>query len=432
MTSPAPELQTKIRNWQMGVFAVTWTTYFTYYLCRMNFSVAQPMILEDPEFAHWNEAMIGVIPSVYSAFYALGQFVNAQLGSRFGARRMMLIGVSVIAVVNIVFSSVSNYYLMLGLWALNGYCQSIGWPMIVQTMSNWFSVKRRGTMMGLVSTCYSWGNAGAWLLGGWLCSEFGWRSSFWIPGLTMIPIALAYLFFMRNTPEEVGLPHIRDDEEPEPESTEGAPAEEWTIWKVMRVTLTNRTLWLLGLSYFCFNAVRYAFMYWTPSYFKMYHGMDIKKGVFLAVAFPLIGSTGQIFAGWVSDRLLGGRRAPVCTVMLFILALLCLAFIPLEAGETLMATVVIAAAGFMIYGPDAILTGAAAIDSAHPKAAASAAGFIMAMGNLGAALYSGFGVGLILVLTDRNWTAVFISLAVLSLLAAGMAALLWNEKPKGT
>ena len=97
-----------------------------------------------------------------------------------------------------------------------------------------------------------------------------------------------------------------------------------------------------------------------------------------------------------------------------------------------MATVVVAAAGFMIYGPDAILTGAAAIDVAHPKAAASAAGFIMAMGNLGASLYSGVGVGLILTMTGRNWTAVFISLAVLSIIAAGMAAILWNAKPKSS
>ncbi len=418
----------------MGVFAITWSTYFTYYLCRMNFSVAMPMILDDPEFAHWDEAMIGVIPSVYSLFYAIGQFVNAQFGSRFGARRMMIIGVSVIATINILYANLSDYYLMLGLWAINGYCQSIGWPMIVQTISNWFRSGRRGTVMGAVSTCYSWGNAGAWLLSGWLCAEFGWRSSFWIPGLIMVPIAIVYLIFMRNTPEEAGLPHIRDDEEPLTDDAAGtgkSEMDEWTIWKVMKVTLANKVLWLLAMSYFCFNAVRYAFMYWTPTYFKVFHEVDIKKGAFLAVAFPLIGSTGQIFAGWVSDKLMGGRRAPVCTVMLVFLALLCLAFIPLAPGETLMATIVVAAAGFMIYGPDAILTGAAAIDVAHPRAAASAAGFIMAMGNLGAFLYSGFGVGLILVLTDRNWTAVFISLAVLSILAAGMAALLWNEKPKG-
>lgn len=418
----------------MRVFTLTWTTYFTYYLCRMNFAVAMPMILDDPDFSHWNEVMIGVIPSVYSAFYAIGQFVNAQFGSRFGARRMMIIGVSAIAIINLVYAGLSNYYLMLVLWAINGYCQSIGWPMIVQTISNWFSSKRRGTVMGAISTCYSWGNAGAWLLAGYLCSEFGWRSSFWVPGLIMVPIALAYLLFMRNKPEDAGLPHIRDDEGAVPASNAGTGASEddWTIWQIMRVTLTNKTLWILGMSYFCFNAVRYAFMYWTPSYFKMYHGVDIQKGAFLAVAFPLIGSLGQVFAGWVSDKLLGGRRAPVCTVMLVFLAGLCLLMIPFEPGATFMATVVVAAAGFMIYGPDAILTGAAAIDVAHPKAAASAAGFIMAMGNLGASLYSGVGVGLILTMTGRNWTAVFISLAVLSIIAAGMAAILWNAKPKSS
>ena len=58
------------------------------------------------------------------------------------------------------------------------------------------------------------------------------------------------------------------------------------------------------------------------------------------------------------------------------------------------------------------------------------AGFIMAMGNLGAALVAGFGVGLILDRSGGDWNPVFYTLAVLSLTSAGMAAILWNEKPK--
>jgi OPA family glycerol-3-phosphate transporter-like MFS transporter len=300
-------------------------------------------------------------------------------------------------------------------------------------MSNWFRVGRRGTMMGLISTCYQGGNVGAWLLAGYLVEAYGWRASFWVPGIAMFPMALVMAFGMRNRPEDVGLPHIRDDEEPAPESDSSAPADadEWTIWRILHITLSSKVLWFLSLSYFCFNAVRYAFMNWSVQYFNTVHEVDIKKSAFMSIMFPLIGSLGAISSGWISDRFFNSRRAPVCTIMLLFLAVLCLGFIPLQPGDVMLATVVLAACGFMIYGPDAILTGAAAIDLSHPKAAASATGFIMAMGNLGAALVSGFGVGLILDYSGGDWKPVFYALGGISVLSAAMAAVLWNEKPKG-
>jgi MFS transporter, OPA family, glycerol-3-phosphate transporter len=422
------QTEKKIASWQKRIFALLWTSYASYYLCRMNFAAAQPDMLR--EFTDWSMAQVGMIPSVYAVFYAVGQFINGQIGSRFGARRMMVIGLIVISICNLLFSVTENYWLMLVLWAINGYCQAIGWPQVVQTMSNWFRVGRRGTMMGLISTCYQGGNVLAWLMAGYLVSEHGWRASFWVPGLIMIPMAIVLLIGMRNQPEDAGLPHIRDDGEAEPDADAGAPVEDWTIMRIVRVTLSSKVLWILALSYFCFNAVRYAFMNWGIQYFNSFHHVDIKKSAFMSIAFPLIGSLGAISSGWVSDRFFGSRRAPVCTVMLTLLAAVCLLFIPIDQGDWINATIVLAVAGFMIYGPDAILTGAAVIDLSHPKAAAAAAGFIMGMGNLGAALVAGFGVGYILDRSGGDWNPVFYALAVLSLISAGMAAILWNERPK--
>ncbi len=453
MTQPTVAADSTIVSWQRRIFALLWIGYASYYLCRMNFAAAQPEILR--EFPTWSKADVGLIPSVYSVFYAVGQFINGQLGSRFGARRMMVVGLAAIAAANLLFSWTSSYPLMLALWAVNGYCQAIGWPLVVQTMSNWFRVGRRGTMMGLISTCYQGGNVLAWLLAGYLTSEFHWRAAFWVPGLTLLPVAFLLAAGLRNRPEDAGLPQLRDDlfvppseadaaMEADGGATGGGTADggataggtaaendEWTVLRIVKVTLSSKVLWILAMSYFCFNAVRYAFMNWGIQYFNDFHGVSIKGSAFLSIAFPLIGSLGAISSGWASDRFFNGRRAPVCAVMLAILALLCVAFAPVSSGDVLTATIILGAAGFMIYGPDAILTGAAAIDLAHPKAAASATGFIMAMGNLGASLVSGFGVGMVLDRSGGNWTPVFYTLAVLSLVSAATAALLWNARPKG-
>ncbi|MBM4354205.1 MAG: MFS transporter, partial [Deltaproteobacteria bacterium] len=337
MNQPVPE--TTVVSWQRRIFAVLWVSYASYYLCRMNFAAAQPEILR--EFPTWSKADVGLIPSVYSVFYAVGQFVNGQLGSRYGARRMMAIGLAVISVANLLFAWTSSYPAMLVLWAINGYCQAIGWPMVVQTMSNWFRVGRRGTMMGLISTCYQGGNVLAWLLAGYLTSEFHWRAAFWVPGLALVPVAVLVLLGIRNQPEDAGLGHLRDDDAPAPSAgnPSGGPSRpapagalaadgDWTILRIVKVTLSSRVLWILAMSYFCFNAVRYAFMNWGIQYFNDFHGVTIKGSAFLSIAFPLIGSLGAISSGWASDRFFNGRRAPVCAVMLGFLALLCVAFTP--------------------------------------------------------------------------------------------------------
>ncbi|HOK78759.1 MAG TPA: MFS transporter, partial [Verrucomicrobiota bacterium] len=134
------QVQDRIAAWQMRVFWLLWTAYASYYLCRVNFAVAQPAILK--EFPSWTAAQIGTIPSVYALFYAAGQMINGTLGQRFGARRMMTAALLVASLTNLAFSFASSFGVMLVLWAINGYAQSAGWSLLVQTISNWNTSRR--------------------------------------------------------------------------------------------------------------------------------------------------------------------------------------------------------------------------------------------------------------------------------------------------
>ncbi|MCX6913639.1 MAG: MFS transporter [Verrucomicrobia bacterium] len=215
-----------LRSWQLRTFWLLWGAYASYYLCRVNFSVAQPAILK--EFPDWTYAKIGTIQSVYFVFYAVGQIINGTLGERFGARRMMTGALVIASITNLLFSFTSSYSVMLTLWAINGYAQSAGWSLLVQTLSNWNTSKRRGTVMGLISTCYTVGNVMSWLLAGVLCGSIGWRAAFWVPSLILLPMAVVFFLFVRNAPEEVGLPSVRDDVmEPEPARAKAIISADW-------------------------------------------------------------------------------------------------------------------------------------------------------------------------------------------------------------
>jgi OPA family glycerol-3-phosphate transporter-like MFS transporter len=417
----------RLRFWQIRIFALLWTGYAAYYLCRVNFAVAQPELLR--EFG-WTSAQVGWIPSIYAAFYAFGQFVNGQLGERFGARRLMTVALLIAAGTNLAFSFVSSYAVMLALWALNGYAQSAGWSLVIKTISNWTTARRRGTVVGLISTCYQVGHVASWLLAGVLCdSGWGWRSAFLVPGLILLPIAAVFVFGLRDDPRDAGFPPVRDDLGATPEAP-GGSARRLGAAEVLRVTLANRTLWVLGIGYFCMNSVRYAFMNWAVQYMADFHGRSIKGSAFTAVALPLIGAAGAISAGWASDTLFGKRRAPVCAIMLLAMAGLCVLFVQVPAGHWVLATAMLAAAGFLIYGPDMLMSGAATVDLSHPQTAGAATGFTMACGATGA-IFSGAGVGWLRDVTAGRWTTTFYVLAGLSIVSALLMISIWNARPKG-
>lgn len=431
--TPPKDFGPRLRAAQLQVFWLLWGAYASYYLCRVNFAVAQPQILK--AFPDWSSTDIGTIPSTYAAVYAIGQIINGTLGQRYGARRMMTIALLVASATNLLFGFVSSLNGMRLLWAINGWGQSAGWSLMVHTISNWNTSARRGTLIGRLSTSYTVGNVLSWLLAGFLCDALGWRYAFMVPGLLLLPMALVFFFFLRDTPEQAGFPAVRDDVGQESHSAQDEKALQaesgWgSTLRILRLTLSNKILWILAIGFFVMNAVRYSFMNWSVQYMADYHGRSIKNSALTAVMIPLVGSLGALAAGWASDNWFGKRRAPVCVIMLIGLALVCGGMTLVPKGDWLMATFVLSLAGFMIYGPDMLMSGAATVDLSHPKAGSIATGLTMCLGALGA-IFSGAGIGYLKDLAHGSWSLVFWVLAAMPLIPAMLLIPIWNARPKG-
>ena len=60
-----------------------------FYFCRTNMPVAKSTLANT---FSWSAAEIGMIFTALTLMYALGQFINGQLGDRFGTRLIVTIG----------------------------------------------------------------------------------------------------------------------------------------------------------------------------------------------------------------------------------------------------------------------------------------------------------------------------------------------------
>ncbi len=410
--------------WRRRVFISIWITYGTFYLTRVNMSIAIPGIME--EFGY-SKTLLGGILTCLFATYAIGQFINGQLGDKFGARRFISLGLLCSGILNILFGFTNIFTAMMLIWGLNGYFQSMGWAPSVKTVANWFPPERRGKMSGLLGTTYQIGNAYSWALSGFVVGLLGWRWAFWVPGIIVIISALHWFLRGRNAPEEVGLPTIEEEA--------GEVEKEFKVRRdhhlgfsyTLTTVLKNHRIWLVALGLFALNIVRYGFMGWAPTYMFEVQKAAISTAAYKAIAIPVAGCLGAIFAGFISDRFFQSRRAPIAVIMLFLLGLSAWLYPKISAGNWVLSLLCLLFIGFMTYGPHVLMVGTVAMDFATRKAASSAAGFIDCFGYIGAAL-TGVGSGF---LVDRfNWDAAFYLWITAALLAALLMAFLWNYKPK--
>ncbi|NQV16157.1 MFS transporter, partial [bacterium] len=128
--------QTQLGQWQKKMFWMMWITYAAFYLGRVNISVAMPGIAE--EFGLTKTSLGGILSALF-AMYAIGQFINGQLGDKLNSRLIITVGLLSSAILNIFMGLTGGIIgLMVVIWGLNGYFQSMGWGPTVKAMANWF------------------------------------------------------------------------------------------------------------------------------------------------------------------------------------------------------------------------------------------------------------------------------------------------------
>ena len=120
-----PETGIQIKKWQNKMFFLMWLTYASFYLCRVNISIALPKIMQEFGFTKTN---MGMVMTSLFALYAIGQFINGQLGDRLNSRKIITIGLLVSAVLNLIFGFMGRLLsVMIIIWGLNGYFQAMEW-----------------------------------------------------------------------------------------------------------------------------------------------------------------------------------------------------------------------------------------------------------------------------------------------------------------
>jgi OPA family sugar phosphate sensor protein UhpC-like MFS transporter len=376
----ATPLTAEHRRWRVRIFVATWLSYFGYYYCRKPFTAAKAAIHEE---THWTPTDLGNIWTAYLVAYALGQFLASYMGTVFGPRRNVLLGMGVSIAATVGMGALTDVGVLVVLATLLGLSQATGWSGNVGTMASWFHKHERGTVMGAWSTNFNIGSlTSGWLMAAviGLATPAPWRWCFYTGAAVLGLIWIQFYFFQRNRPEDVGLLPIDDpvteiDEactpEPPPEGLLGLSRSAWI------------NLLLIAGFYFFIKFIRYAIWSWAPFFLREHYEMSQSMANWMATTYDLFGIPGVILTGWLSDRYFASRRAEISTLMMLGVTASTLLLWVFYSSGTALFVILLGAIGFTGFGPDALLTGAAAIDIGGRRSATLAAGVISGFGSMG-------------------------------------------------
>ncbi len=398
--------------------------YALYYFVRKNLSMAMPALEADLGLTKTD---LGLILTLFSVIYGVGKLVNGMLADRANARYFMAIGLLGAAVVNVFFGFGASLAWFGACWLFNAYFQSMGWPPCARLLTHWYPKQRLGTWWGVWNMSHQLGGAGILVLGGYLVANHGWRSAFYVPaGLAVVGVVVM-LTLLRDTPRSVGLPPV---ETLEPDAAGAAVVDEEEDLPLRRIlfeqVLTNKLVWLMSFANFFVYVVRIGMLDWAPTYLVEAKGSSLEGAGWQVAGLEIAGILGSIGAGVISDRVFRGNRAPVNVAYMvgLIVFVLLLWFIP--AGHVWLDAGALVGVGFLVYGPQ-MLVSVAAADYASKKAAATATGMTGLFGYLGSAV-CGIGVGLVVDRWDWDGGFVLFTAAAVGGLVLFTVALLWTPK----
>ena len=427
--------------WQWRVIISTMVGYSMYYFVRKNFSFAMPALGDEYGIT---TTSFGIILTLVGLIYGVSKFINGIISDRTNARWHLAIGLGVCLVLNLVFGWSDRLsqlitgnesgpdfvnamvVIMAILLVLNNIFQGCGFAPCNHLLAHWIPPKELATKTALWNTSHSIGASIVSVICGYIIASTGdWRYCFWLPALIAAAGVIFVIVTLRDTPTSVGLPELEDTrtELDDDDSTEAFKA--FLAKKVFR----NPVIWMFALTDLFVYIVRFAILDWGPTFLQdRANPLSPQLAGWSIAIFEIAGCAGMLCAGWLSDRYFGGKTHRMCAVEMFLVAI-CLAvlyFIQESAGAVSV-LILLALAGFFLYGPQALL-GVAATKQATKKAASSAVGLIGFVSYL-SVIFTGVGLGWF---SDRfGWDYLYILMAGISVLGGIVMVFLWNIKDDG-
>jgi MFS family permease len=248
------------------------------YVDRGNLALAAPLLKTE-----WgtSASQLGLLLSAFFWTYTALQFVMGHFVDRFGANRLMAIGVFVWSIATLFTAAAFGFATMLVMRLLLGIGESVMFPASSKILAEHLPEHARGFANGLMNAAMRWGTAIGTLGGGLLIAHYGWRSSFIVLGLiSLIWLPPWFRWKSSSAPKR-------------PDADSSAPT--------FAIILRQRSFWGAAGGHFCANYLVYFLMSWLPYYLVRERHLSIATMSLAAGGIFVVDSLCSIATGTIAD-----------------------------------------------------------------------------------------------------------------------------------
>ncbi len=289
-----PFLIPQRRRWV--ILALIFCAIVLNYFDRQIVSILKPTLkgefdLDDADYA--------TLVNVFTVCYAVMYPVAGWLVDRFGAGRLMLLGILTWSGACLGAGLSRAFSPFVFFRGLLGVAEPTAFPSQLRVVATWFPGTLRATANSLCVAGSSIGAIIAPPLVAWLALKFDWHMAFLVPAVLGFGLALLWFLIYRDPPPDIAQAAAADAISPQ-----NAKFTWPQLWR-------RRSLWGILLCRFISDPVWYFCLFWLPGYLQEQSGLTLAQiGMVGWIPFLAADLGGVGSAAW-SDRLVRRGMQPL-------------------------------------------------------------------------------------------------------------------------
>lgn len=345
------------RRYAMAVLAIV---YMFNFVDRQILSILLPAIRE--EFQVGDTVLGFLAGTAFALFYITLGIPIAQLADRVNRRNLLAVAIAIWSGMTALSGVAANIWQLtlarVGVGVGEAGCSPPAHSMI----ADYYPPGQRSTAMGVYTLGISAGVMLAYLAGGWVVENIGWREAFYIVGIPGLLLAVVVRFTVHEP--ERGASEKRVDSGVRP-----------SLAEVLRFLVSRPSFLHMGIAAGLTSFVGYAVINFMPSFINRSFGTGLAQiGLWLGLILGIAGGIGFLAGGYIADRIGHGSQRRAFNFLsassLVTLVFFCFVFSAQSLGLCLLMFVVPNIIGNFYLAP--VLAQAQSLVSLRMRAVASA------------------------------------------------------------
>jgi len=285
-----PGLTPIARRYAMFILAVV---YMFNFVDRQILSILLPAIRDEFQVG---DTVLGLLAgTAFALFYVILGVPVARLADRVNRRNLLAASVAIWSAMTALSGLAANiWYLALARVGV-GIGEAGCSPPAHSMIADYYPPEKRSSAMGFYTLGISSGIMLAYLAGGWVAQNIGWREAFYIVGLPGLLLALVVRFTIAEPVR--GASESRQDTGKQP-----------SLVSVVRFLLVRRSFLFMAVAAGLSSFVGYSVINFVPSFIVRSFEMQIASlGLWLGLIYGFAGGFGFFMGGYIADHF--GRDA---------------------------------------------------------------------------------------------------------------------------